>query len=40
MKYFKDSVLIIETLVLMALIAGTYWFFRILSILMIKEVFV
>lgn len=40
MKYFKDSALIIEALVLMALIAGTYWFFRILAILMSKGVFV
>lgn len=40
MKYFKDSDLIIEALVLMGIIAGTYWFFKILAILMIKEVFV
>ena len=40
MKYFKDSALIIEALVLMGIIAGTYWFFKILSILMVKEVFV
>lgn len=39
MKYFKDSVLIIEALALMGIIAGTYWFFRILSILMVKGVF-
>ena len=40
MKYFKDSEFVIEVFVLMALISGTYWFFRILAILMIKEVFV
>lgn len=39
MKYFKDSTLIIESLVLMALIVGTYWVFRILAILMAKGVF-
>lgn len=40
MKYFKDSGLIVEALVLMGIIAGTYWFFKILAILMVKEVFV
>lgn len=40
MKYFKDSKLIIEALVLLAIIGGTYWFFKILAILMIKEAFV
>lgn len=40
MKYFKDSKLIIEALVLMGIIAGTYWFFKILAILMIKEVII
>lgn len=40
MKYFKDSKFIFEALVLMGIIAGTYWFFKILAILMIKEVFV
>ena len=40
MKYFKDSKLIIEALVLLAIIGGTYLFFKILAILMIKEVFV
>ena len=40
MKYFKDSTLIIEALALMGIISGTYWFFKILAILMIKEVFV
>lgn len=39
MKYFKDSTFILETLALMAIIAGAYWFFRILSILMSKGVF-
>jgi hypothetical protein len=39
MKYFKDSTLIIEALALMGIIAVTYWFFRILAILMVKGVF-
>lgn len=39
MKYFKDSTLIIEALVLMGIIAGTYWFFKILAILMERGVF-
>lgn len=39
MNYFKDSTFILEALVLMGIIAGTYWFFRILSILMVKGVF-
>lgn len=39
MKYFKDFNLIIEALVLLAIIAGTYWFFRILAILMERGVF-
>lgn len=39
MKYFKDSTVILEALVLMGIIAGTYWFFRILAILMAKGVF-
>lgn len=34
MKYFKDSTFIIEAIALMGIIAGTYWFFRILAILM------
>lgn len=40
MKYFKDSDPIIEAIVLMALIAGAYWFFRILAILLANGVFV
>lgn len=40
MKYFKDSDLIIEALVLTGIIAGSYCFFKILAILMVKEVFV
>lgn len=40
MKYFKDFEFVVEALVLMGIIAGTYWFFKILAILMIKEVFV
>jgi hypothetical protein len=40
MKYFKDSTFILEALALMSIIAGTYWFFKILAILMIKEVLV
>lgn len=40
MKYFNDSKFVIEAFVLMGLIAGTYWFFRILAILMSKGVFV
>lgn len=39
MKYFKDSELIIEALVLSAIIGGTYWFFKILAILMERGVF-
>lgn len=39
MKYFMDSELIIEALVLLAIIAGTYWFFKILVILMERGVF-
>jgi hypothetical protein len=39
MKYFKDSKLIIEALVLLAIIGGTYGVFRILAILMLKGYF-
>lgn len=39
MKYFNDFEFVIEAFVLMALIAGAYWFFRILAILMAKGVF-
>lgn len=39
MKYFKDSAFILEALALMGIIAGTYWFFRILAILMERGVF-
>lgn len=40
MKYFKESLFILEFLYLMGTIVGTYWFFRILAILMVKGVFV
>ena len=40
MKYFKDSTFIFEALVLMGAISAVYWIFRILAILMVKEMFV
>ena len=38
MKYFKDSTFIFEALVLMVIISGVYWVFRIAAILMVKGI--
>ena len=38
MKYFKDSTLIFEALVLMGTISAVYWIFRILAILLVKGI--